>query len=99
MEGEPEGRRRHQHHLHDLPRPGTPGRATQFAQRLQVTFSVYRLSYRQDLQDFSGFGSMRKILRNPVNPVYFWRSLHVALRRIETMKTTAQGWGDLSGKP
>src|SRR5262249_23014889 len=26
---------------------------------------------RQDLQDFSGFKSMRKILRNLVNPVYF----------------------------
>jgi hypothetical protein len=25
----------------------------------------------QDLLDFSGFGSLPKILRNPVNPVYF----------------------------
>ena len=29
---------------------------------------------------------MRKILGNPVNPVYFRRGLHVALRRPETMK-------------
>jgi hypothetical protein len=30
---------------------------------------------RQDLQDFSGFNLMRKILNNPVNPVYFHFSL------------------------
>src|SRR5215475_10733078 len=30
---------------------------------------------RQDLQDFSGFCEWSRILRNPVNPVYFRRSL------------------------
>jgi hypothetical protein len=29
------------------------------------------LRNRQDLQDFSGLISIHKILKNPVNPVYF----------------------------
>jgi hypothetical protein len=33
-------------------------------------FCHFAVENRQDLQDFSGFNSMRKILRNPVNPVY-----------------------------
>src|SRR5262249_53214754 len=37
MEGKSEGRSRHQHHLSDLPRIGTPRRASHCAQRQQMT--------------------------------------------------------------
>src|SRR5262249_1598180 len=31
---------------------------------------TFRYNYRRDLRNFSGFNSIHKILRNPVNPVW-----------------------------